>query len=64
MFFANIPTKWISSDGKTFFLVFTGTGGGTDPAQDAYQHIRGTLVVSELQDAIPPEPPRNLRVLN
>ncbi|HOW66750.1 MAG TPA: hypothetical protein P5186_16735 [Candidatus Paceibacterota bacterium] len=42
LFYANIPTKWISDDGAVIYLVFTGYG--SDPvAQDAYQHIRGVL---------------------
>ncbi|MEK7816982.1 MAG: hypothetical protein AAB281_01870, partial [Actinomycetota bacterium] len=45
IFFANIPTKtpdWLSTDGRTFHLVFTGYGN--DPiAQDAYQHLRGVF---------------------
>lgn len=45
MFFANIPTKWISLDGLSFYLVFTGFG--RDPvAKDAYQHIRGSILIS------------------
>ena len=45
IFYANIPTKWIS--GNDFYLVFTGIGS-TDIAQDAYQHIKGTLVLKSI----------------
>lgn len=42
LFFANLPTKWISADGTTIHLIFTGYG--SDPiAQDAYQQVRGVL---------------------
>ena len=42
LFFANLPMKWISADGTTLYLIFTGYG--SDPvAQDAYQHVRGVL---------------------
>lgn len=42
MFFVTFPTKWISPDGLTLYLVFSGYG--KDPvARDAYQHIRGIL---------------------
>jgi len=50
MFYANIPTKWISSDGKTFYLIFTGYNPDVI-AQDAYQHIQGTITLA----APPPE---------
>jgi len=40
VFFYNIPTKWISSDGKTFYMVFTGTGR---PFYDSFNIIKGTL---------------------
>jgi hypothetical protein len=42
LFFANIPTKWISADGRTIYLIFTGYGEDR-VARDAYQHIRGVL---------------------
>ena len=47
LYFANIPSKWISDEGRSFYLVFT----GRDPeavAQDAYQHVRATLTVNDL----------------
>lgn len=42
LFFANIPTKWISPDGLEIYLVFTGFGKDTI-ALDSYQHIKGLL---------------------
>jgi hypothetical protein len=42
MFFASFPTKWMSDDGKTLYLVFTGFGRDA-VARDAYQHIKGVL---------------------
>jgi hypothetical protein len=41
LFFANFPAKWISGDGTTMYLIFTGYGSGV--ARDAYQHISGRL---------------------
>jgi hypothetical protein len=46
MFFGNIPTKWISSDGLTFYLVFTGFGSKSI-ALDAYQHLKGTITLAD-----------------
>lgn len=46
IFYANIPTKWIS--GNDFYLVFTGFGS-TDIARDAYQHIKGTLMLKSIE---------------
>jgi len=42
LFYANIPTKWISPDGLEIYLVFTGFGKDVI-ALDSYQHLRGIL---------------------
>ncbi|PIR70283.1 MAG: hypothetical protein COU46_02225, partial [Candidatus Niyogibacteria bacterium CG10_big_fil_rev_8_21_14_0_10_42_19] len=42
-FYANIPTKWIS--GNSFYMVFTGTTPDSI-AEDAYQHMKGTFILS------------------
>jgi hypothetical protein len=44
MYFATIPTKWLGSNGLDFYMIFTGYGSDVI-AQDAYQHIRGELVM-------------------
>jgi hypothetical protein len=36
MLFINIPTKWISADGKTLCVIFTG-------GQDRFNLVKGTL---------------------
>jgi len=40
-FFYNFPTKWISSDGKTLWMVFSGTND-----YDSYNMVKATLVTS------------------
>jgi hypothetical protein len=45
MFYANIPTKWLNGVGDTFYLVFSGYNPDAI-AEDAYQHMKGTLVLS------------------
>jgi fibronectin type 3 domain-containing protein len=58
LFFANFPTKWISPDGKSLYLVYTGFGG---VAQDAYQHMKGTLTLSgTTPDTTEPTSPQGL----
>jgi hypothetical protein len=47
VFMANMPTKWISNEGKDFHLIFSGSGR-KDPghiAYDAYQQIKGSFVL-------------------
>jgi len=51
-FFYNIPTKWISSDGKTIYMVFTGTG-----TYDSFNIIKGTLKLKSTAPPPPPSPP-------
>lgn len=46
LFYAVLPSKWISSDGLTLHLVFSGYGKDI-VARDAYQHIRGVLNISK-----------------
>ena len=64
MYFATFPTKWISQDGLTLWMIFTGYGSDVI-AHDAYQHMKGvlTLVTPGTPDTTPPDPPENLRVL-
>jgi len=59
MFFANIPTKWISSDGLTFWMVFTGYGSDAI-AKDAYQHIKGVFTLAASSDTTAPTAPTSL----
>lgn len=59
MYFATFPTKWISSDGLTMWMVYTGYG---NIAKDAYQHMKGVLKISADSDSVPPAPPKNLKV--
>lgn len=53
LFFANFPTKWMSDDGKTLYLVFTGFGRDA-VAKDAYQHIKGVLKLQPRRASIHP----------
>ena len=48
---ASFPTKWMSSDGKTMYLVFSG--------DDSFSVRKATLT---LGDNIPPNPPTQLKV--
>ena len=59
LFGGHIPTKWISSDGKSFYLVYSGYGS---IAQDAYQHIKGQLILTNEED-LPPDSPQNLQIV-
>ena len=59
LFGGHIPTKWISSDGKSFYLVYSGYGS---VAQDAYQHIKGQLILIDSDDGLPPDSPKNLQI--
>jgi hypothetical protein len=53
MYFCEFPTKWISNNGLTMWMVFAGYG--SDPvARDAYQHIKVDLIRG---DGDVPEPP-------
>ncbi len=62
MYFCNFPTKWISPDGLTMWMVFTGFGGDAI-AKDAYQHVKGVLKLANTTvDTTPPVPPSNLAV--
>ena len=58
LFGGHIPTKWISPDGKSFYLVFSGYGS---IAQDAYQQIKGEIQLVEPDDGLPPETPKNFQ---
>jgi len=49
------PEKWMSVDGKTMWMVFSGTG-----VYDSFNVIRATLTLSS---ATPPAPPTNLRIV-
>jgi len=40
MLFISIPTKWISSDGKTLWAIYTG-------GLDSFNLIKGTLELKE-----------------
>ena len=52
----NFPTKWISSDGKTMYMVFSGTG-----INDAFVVRKVTLSVAP-QDVTAPTTPQSLNV--
>jgi hypothetical protein len=39
----SLPTKWISSDGKTLWAVFSGMNNGADNEFDSLNLVRGTL---------------------
>ena len=39
--FYNIPTKWISSDGREFWVVFSASGGRTD----SFNLVQGRLTL-------------------
>jgi hypothetical protein len=58
LIYGNIPTKWMDHSTHTFYMVFSGLGGSI--AKDAYQHIKGTLVLN-MQDNTPPSVPGNLQ---
>jgi hypothetical protein len=49
-----IPSKWLSSDGKTFYLVYSGG--------DALSVRKATVTVSRFSDTLPPAAPTSLRV--
>jgi hypothetical protein len=63
LFFADIATKqpdWLSADGRTFHLIFTGYGG---VAKDSYNHLRGVFNFgSGGVDTISPASPIDLEV--
>jgi len=40
----SIPTKWISPDGRTLWLVFSGVNNGADNEFDSFNLVRGTLL--------------------
>jgi hypothetical protein len=40
----SIPTKWMSSDGRTFWVVFSGVNNGADNEFDSFNLVRGTLL--------------------
>ena len=53
-----LPTKWISSDGKTIWCIFSSLG-----ILDSFNLVKGTLVLkSTTGDIIPPSPPTNVTV--
>jgi hypothetical protein len=56
-FFWNFANKWLSADGKSFVLVFTGTG-----SNDAWNTVQGTFVVSAFPDSTPPSSPSQLTI--
>lgn len=58
MYFCEFPTKWISSDGLTLWMVFSGWGFDAI-AQDAYQHMK---VILSLGDILRPAAPTDLQV--
>ncbi len=39
----SLPTKWISSDGRTLWAVFSGVNNGADNEFDSFNMVRGTL---------------------
>ncbi len=45
MYYCNFQQKWTSSDGLDMWMVFTGYGSDVI-AKDAYQHMKGTLVLT------------------
>jgi hypothetical protein len=51
----HIPSKWISADGKEFYLVFAG--------DDSFAVRKATLTVSIPNDTTPPRAPENLTVV-
>ncbi len=55
-FYANFSQKWMSSDGRGFVLIFTGTGD-----YDSWNTVRGVFT-SPSQDAVSPAAPLNLKV--
>lgn len=38
-----IPTKWISSDGRTLWVIFSGVNNGANNEFDSFNVVRGTL---------------------
>jgi hypothetical protein len=44
VFFLAFPTKWLSADGKSFTMTFTGGGQGKN--NDSFNTVRGTFSVS------------------
>ncbi len=46
-FFYNFPSKWISSDGKTMWMVFTGNDKAGGEEWDSFNTIKATLTVDE-----------------
>ncbi len=53
--FWNFSSKWLSADGLSFVLVYTG------PSEDAWGTVEGKFLIDEPSG--PPAPPRNLRVM-
>ena len=39
----SLPTKWLSSDGRTLWAVFSGVNNGADNEFDSFNLVRGTL---------------------
>jgi hypothetical protein len=60
MYFCELPTKWISSNGLTMWMVFSGYGNDAI-ARDAYQHMQLTMT---LGDDIAPKKPPNLELVD
>jgi hypothetical protein len=40
----SVPTKWISSDGRALWVVFSGVNNGADNDFDSFNLVRGTLL--------------------
>ncbi len=62
MYFCQFPANWISPDGLSVWMVFSGYGEDAI-AKDAYQHIKGVMTLrTPSGDAIPPNSPVGLIV--
>ncbi len=59
MYFCEFPGKWISADGLTVWMVFTGYGNDVI-AKDAYQHMKGVFTLAASADTTPPTTPVSL----
>ena len=51
--------KWMSADGLTCYMIFSGTG-----AYDSFNLIRGTLTLASASDVTPPSAPTSFRALS
>lgn len=40
----SVPTKWMSSDGRTLWVVFSGVNNGAENEFDSFNLVRGTLL--------------------